>query len=90
MDIEAWSIFAIAFIIFANFIVHSLLKGTIEKYRLRVISSVIVSPGIFLYWGTTSTHSSLFLSFYMPLLVTIICIVTTVYNIYKMKKFERV
>jgi len=85
----AWMNFAFAFIIFANLIVLTMLKGTITKYRLSVVSSVIIAPAIFMYWGMTSTHSSLFLSFYMPLLVTIICIVTTVYNIYKMTKVER-
>ncbi|EZH64764.1 hypothetical protein DH09_19795 [Bacillaceae bacterium JMAK1] len=86
----AWMNFAFAFIIFANLIVLIMLKGTITKYRLRVVSSVIIAPAIFMYWGITSANSLIFFSFYMPLLVTIIYIVTTVYNIYKMKKFERV
>lgn len=63
MIVAAWSSFAFAFIMFSNVIVHSLLKGTIEKYRLRVISSVIVAPAVFLYWGMVSTSSSLFFFF---------------------------
>ncbi|AJI25881.1 putative membrane protein (plasmid) [Bacillus cereus E33L] len=76
-------------ILISNFIIKNLLKNKIKKTTLNFISSVVVLPGISLFWLITYTCDlpfNIFLSFYFPLIITIFLILMLIINLIKLIK----
>lgn len=76
-------------ILISNFIVNILLKNKIKKNTLNFISSVVVLPGIPLFWLITYTCDlpfNNFFNFYFPLIITVFLILMLVINLIKLIK----
>ncbi|WP_054707858.1 hypothetical protein [Bacillus sp. JCM 19041] len=74
MDLSFMLNLVLFMIVLSNYIIHLLLKNEVGKNMLRVISGLVIMPGIPILWIMTYDDSNTFISFYLPLLVTILVI----------------
>lgn len=75
-------------VLISNFSIIVILKNKIEKTILNFLSSIVILPGIPLFWLMVYTNlpSNEFLSFYFPLLITIFLILMFIIRLIKMIK----
>ncbi len=75
-------------VLISNFSIIVILKNKIEKTILNFLSSIVILPGIPLFWLIVYTNlpSNEFLSFYFPLLITIFLILMFIIRLIKVIK----
>lgn len=78
-------------VLISNFSIIVILKNKIEKTILNFLSSIVILPGIPLFWLMVYTNlpSNDFLSFYFPLLITVYLILMFTIRLMKLIKRDK-
>ncbi len=78
-------------VLVSNFSIILILKNKIEKTILNFLSSIVILPGIPLFWLMVYTNlpSNDFLSFYFPLLITVYLILMFTIRLMKLIKRDK-
>ncbi|OEH56376.1 hypothetical protein AQ616_02330 [Oceanobacillus sp. E9] len=78
-------------VLVSNFSIILILKNKIEKTILNFLSSIVILPGIPLFWLMIYTNlpSNDFLYFYFPLLITVYLILMFTIRLMKLIKRDK-